>query len=142
MATRVLSSLWTPLANALVDGIVDALDAGPAAGTIKIYTGSQPATVATAPSGTLLGTLTLSDPAFGAAVNGVATASAITGDTSADASGTAGWFRAADSTGTAVIDGSVTATGGGGDLQLNSVAIVTGGAIQVTGWTVSLPSAV
>jgi hypothetical protein len=124
--------------NATVNAITALLDAGPAAGTIKVYTGSQPATADTAATGTLLGTLTLTDPAFGAASAGSATAAAITGDTSADATGTAGWFRALDSTGAAVLDGSITATGGGGDLQLNSVSIVAGGTINVTAWTITM----
>lgn len=134
MTTRVATSGR----NAAVDAIVDLLDAGAGAAYIEIRTGSQPATANTAATGTLLGTLTCSDPAFGAAASGTATASTITGDSSADATGTAGWFRAYDSTGAAVIDGSITATGGGGDLQLSSVSIVAGGTINITSWTVSI----
>jgi hypothetical protein len=140
MATRISQAA----AKAACDAVVDLLDAGPAAGYIEIRSGSQPATVNTAASGTLLGTLTLSDPAFGNATTAspsVATASAITSDSSADATGTAGWFRGYDSTGTAVIDGSVTATGGGGDLTLDSVSIVAGGVIAISSWTVSHPTA-
>lgn len=140
MATRIS----TAAAKAACDAVVDLLDGGPAAGYIEIRTGSQPATVATAASGTLLGTLTLSDPAFGNATTAspsVATASAITSDASADATGTAGWFRAYDSTGAAIIDGSITATGGGGDLTLDSVSVVAGGTLNITAWTVSHPTA-
>jgi hypothetical protein len=139
MATRISQAA----AKAACDAVVDLLDGGPAAGYIEIRTGSQPATVNTAATGTLLGTLTLSDPAFGNATTAspsVATASAITSDTSADATGTAGWFRGYDSTGAAVIDGSVTATGGGGDLTLDSVSIVAGGTIAMTSWTISHPT--
>jgi hypothetical protein len=138
MATRIS----TAAAKAACDAVVDLLDGG-SPGYIEIRTGAQPATVATAASGTLLGTLTLSNPAFGNATTAspsVATASAITSDTSADATGTAGWFRAYTSAGTAVIDGSVTATGGGGDLTLDSVSIVAGGTIAMTAWTVSHPT--
>lgn len=134
MATRIS----TAARNAAVDGVVDLLDGGAGAGYIEIRTGSQPASVGTAATGTLLATLPLSDPAFGAASSGTATASAITDDTSADATGTAGWFRAYDSAGTGVIDGSITATGGGGDLTLNSTSVVTGGLVEVTAWTVSI----
>lgn len=136
MATRISTVART----AAADAIVDQLDAGPAAGYIEIRTGAQPATANTAATGTLLATLTLSDPAFGAAVSGVATASAITSDAAADATGTAGWFRAYTSAAGAVIDGSVTATGGGGDLQLNSVSIVLGGTVSITSWTVTMPA--
>ena len=136
MATRISIAA----AQAACNAIVDLLDGGAGAGYIEIRTGAQPATVATAATGTLLGTLTCSDPAFGnasAASPSVATASAITSDTNADATGTAGWFRAYDSVGTAVIDGSITATGGGGDMTLDTVSIVAGGTIAITSWTVS-----
>lgn len=135
MATRIATSAR----NAAADAVVDLLDAGAGAGYIEIRTGSQPATPNTAASGTLLATLTLSDPAFGAAASGTATASAITSDTSADATGTAGWFRGYDSTGAAVIDGSVTATGGGGDMELDSTSIVAGGTVAITAWTITVP---
>lgn len=110
-------------------------------GTINIYTGAQPATPGTAASGTLLGTLTLSATAFGAASAGTITAAAITGDSVADASGTAGYFRVFGSTSVAVIDGTVSASGGGGELVLSSVSIVAGGTINVTSYTITMPGA-
>lgn len=140
MATRISNAA----AAAACNGVTARLDAGAGAGYIEIRSGSQPATVGTAATGTLLGTLVLSKPAFGTATTAspaVATAAAITSDTTADATGTAGWFRAYASDGTAVIDGSVTATGGGGDLALDSTSIVAGGTIQMTAWTVSHPTA-
>jgi hypothetical protein len=130
-------------AKAACDALVDLLDVG-GAGYIEIRTGSQPATANTAASGTLLGTLTLSNPAFGNATTAspsVATASAITSDTNADATGTAGWFRAYSGGGTAVIDGVIsTVAAGTGDMQLDSTSIVAGGTIAVSSWTVSHPT--
>lgn len=137
MATRISVAAR----SAAADAVVDLLDGGAGAGTLEIRTGAQPATPATAASGTLLATLTLSDPAFGAASSGVATASAITDDTSADATGTAGWFRAKDSSGNAVIDGDITGTGGGGNMELDSTSIVSGGLVEVTSWTITMPGA-
>lgn len=138
MATRI----GIAAAQAAVDAVVDLLDAGAGAGYIEIRTGSQPATVATAASGTLLATLPLSDPAFGAASSAspsVATASAITSDTNADASGTAGWFRAYDSNAVARIDGAITTTAvGTGDMLLDDTNIVAGGTVAITAWTVSM----
>ena len=52
--------------NASTDGVVDLVDAGAGAGTLKIYTGTQVATGDTAEAGTLLATVTFADPAFGA----------------------------------------------------------------------------
>jgi hypothetical protein len=137
MATNTRIS--TAARNAAADGIVDLLDGGSGAAKIRIYDGSQPAGPGTAVSGqTLLAELTCSDPAFGAASSGVATASAITSDTVADATGTASWFRALTSDNTAVIDGSVGTSDA--DLVLDSVSIVAGGTVAVTAWTVTMPA--
>lgn len=135
MATRIS----TAAQNAACDAMVDLLDAGPAAGTIKVYTGSQPATANTAESGTLLATFTLADPAFGAASSGVATLASTPRTTTGVADGTAGWFRAEDSTGANVFDGSVTATGGGGQLELNTTTISTGVSVSITSGTFTQP---
>lgn len=129
----------TSARNAACDGVVDLLDAGAAAGTLKIYTGSQPATPATAPSGTLLATVTLADPAFGASATGVATGTDPASVT-AVATGTAGWFRLEDSTGANVFDGDVTATGGGGVMTLSSTALVSGSPVDITSFTVTMPA--
>lgn len=108
-------------------------------GTLAIYTGTQPATPESAVTGTLLGTLTLNATAFGAASGGVITANAITGDTTADATGTAGYFRIWKSDGTtAVLDGTVGTSGA--DLNLNSVAIQAGADIEITSLTITLPT--
>jgi hypothetical protein len=110
-----------------------------AGGTLAFYTGTQPATPETAVTGTLLGTLTLASPAFGAAAGGVITANAITGDLTADADGTAGYYRAWKSDGvTAVLDGSVGVSGA--DCNLNSIEIRAGADIEVTSWTITLPT--
>lgn len=129
-------------AIAACNAVVDLLDVG-GAGSIEIYTTPVPSEVDTAATGTLLGTLPLSATAFGAAADaapgGRATAAAITSDSSADATGTAAYFRALNGSGTHVIQGTVTATGGGGDLELSSVSIVAGVAISITSWTFTMP---
>lgn len=137
MATR----LATATRNAMANGAVDLLDAGSGPGYVEVRTGSQPATANTAASGTLLGTLTCSDPAFGDAASGTATANAVTSDSSADATGTAGWFRAYDSAGNPVMDGSCGASGSGADMILDSTSVTAGGTIAVTSWTFTQPAA-
>ena len=125
--------------NAACDGIVDLIDGGPAAGTIKIYDGTQPATGGGGLSGnTLLATLTFSVTAFGAAAAGVATAAAITDDTSADATGTATWARLADSAGTTIFDCDVGTSGA--TLNLNTTSIVAGGVVSCSAFTVTMPA--
>jgi len=139
-------ALQTRISNAAAiaacDAIVDRLDIG-GAGKLRIYDGTQPNDPDTAVSSqVLLAELTLSNPAFGNAADanpgGRATASSITADSSADATGTATWFRAINGSGTAVIDGSVGTTSSF-DLQLNTTSIVAGGNVAVTSWTFTMP---
>lgn len=130
--------LTVALQTSCITPIMTAIDAGAGAGLIDIYNGAIPATAATAvTTQTKLGTLTFSDPS-GSVTSGVFTASSITQDSSADATGTASWARIKDSTGATVGDIDITSTGGGGLLQLNTVNIVAGGPIIVTALTLSV----
>lgn len=138
MATRIPNASR----SAAVDGVTALLNGGSAAGYIEVRTGAQPSDPDDAASGTLLATIPLNDPAFTAGVDGVATADVSPALTAAAvATGTAGWFRAYDSNDVSVIDGSATATGGGGDLQLNTTSLVTAVDVTVTAWTITMPAA-
>ena len=129
--------LTNAAASAAADAVVDRIDAG-GAGTIKIYTGTIPTDADTAIGAqTLLATLTFSATAFGAASNGVATASAITDDTSADATGTAAWARIASGAGTTQMD--VTVGTSGEDINFNTVSFVAGATVAITSLTVTQP---
>jgi hypothetical protein len=123
--------------SAACDAVVDSVDGGSGAGTLEIRSGSQPANADDADSGTVLATLTFSDPAFGAASNGVATAAAITSDSSADASGTAGYFVVKTSAGTKIFTGTVGTSGA--DLNLVTTTIVATQPVQVTSMTFTIP---
>ena len=132
----------TAARNAACDALVDRIDAGTGAGTIAIRTGAPPTNVSDASSGTLLGTLTFGATAFGAASTGTATANAITSDSSADASGDAGYFRvyqgaaadtAADWQGTA---GEAADTP---DMEFDNKSIVSGGTIAISSFTLTVP---
>lgn len=136
MALRIT----TAARNAAADAVVDLLDAGAGPATIEIRSGSQPASANDAATGTLLATFTLGDPAFGAAASGAATLAGVPRTTTGAAAGTAGWFRAKDSTGATVFDGSVTATGGGGELQLNTTTISVGVNVEITSGTITMPA--
>jgi hypothetical protein len=118
-------------------------------GRINIYTGTQPATCATAASGTLLGTLTLaSDSVTAGASSGTMTFAAITSDTSADATGTAGYGRvyrtgdtapgSAGNTTDRRLDFAISTSGS--DVNFDSVSFVAGGTIAISSLTVTLPS--
>lgn len=127
----------TTLRNARLDAIDDQVNGGAGAGLLRIYDGSRPATGGTAT--TLLAELTFSDPAFGAASSGTLTASAITDDSSANATGTATWFRVVDSAGTFVMDGDVGTSGS--DLNLNTTSISSGGTVEVTSFVITAGNA-
>lgn len=115
----------TSLRNARMDQITTAIGAS---GLLRVYDGSRPATGGAAT--TLLAQLALSATAAPAASGGVLTFNAITQDASADATGTATWFRITTSGGTAVIDGSVGTSGS--DLNLTTTSIVAGQPVSVS----------
>jgi hypothetical protein len=109
-------------------------------GYVRVYSGTVPATPETAASGTLLAELRFSATAFGSASGGIFTANAITSDSNANNSGTAGWARVLKSDGTSAIwDCDVTATGGGGAITFDTVNLVAGAVISLGGFTVTLP---
>ncbi len=123
--------------NEAANTACDAMAALANSGKLRIYDGSQPANADAAIGGAnLLAELTMNATAFGASVAGVATANAITSDTSADATGTATWFRVWKSNGTSPLwDGTVGTSGA--DLNLNAVALVAGAAVSITSFTVT-----
>lgn len=125
----------TSARNAALDAIETAVGTS---AIMKVRTGSVPATVATADSGTVLATLNLPTDWLAAASSGSKSKSGTWEDTSADATGTAAHFRiyASDGT-TAHIQGTVTATGGGGDMTLDNVSIASGQAITITSFTLT-----
>ena len=127
--------------NAAVNAVTALIDAGASAGTLKIYTGSAPGDADTAPTGTLLVTVTLNDPAYAAASGGVAALDvtpALSGG--AVATATAGYFLIEDSNGVNIMTGSITATGGGGDLELTDITLTSGQTVNITSLNVSIPS--
>ena len=127
----------TGLRNALADAIT-AFAGGSC--QLKIYSGTQPATPATAVSGTLLAELTCNATFAPAASGGVLTLNSITNDSSANATGTAGYFRLFKSDGTTVVcDGEVGTSGA--DLNINSVSISSGAAVAVTSATITIGNA-
>lgn len=110
--------------------------------TIRIYDGTAPTNAGTAlGSNNVLATFTLSNPAFDSTANGVMTLDVTPALTvAAGASGTATFFRILQAGTTAVLQGSVTATGGGGDLQLNTTSLSSGVNVTITSGTVTMPT--
>lgn len=120
----------TDVRNDIADLVVDKIDvSGP--GTIVFQDGSQ--------NDSAVATLTFSATAFGAASNGIATAAAIVGDSDCNA-GTVSKFTVFDGAGDSCFNGTVTATGGGGDIVLSSTSIGKGDTITISSLTYEAPN--
>jgi hypothetical protein len=105
---------------------------------LRIRTGGQPATCATADSGTVLAEATLPSDWMAAASSGTKALSGTWQDTSANATGTAGHFRIYDAAGTTChMQGSITGTGGGGDMELNNTSIASTQTVTITAFTLT-----
>jgi len=125
----------TQLADATVNAQADAMARLLDNGYLRIYDGTQPATGDTAISSqVLLAELRFNATSAPAASGGLLTFNAITSDSSADATGTAAWFRAFKSDGTTkVFDGSVGTSAS--NIVLNSVSIAAGATVAVSSFT-------
>lgn len=101
---------------------------------LRIYDGTRPSTGGAAT--TLLAELTCGTPFASAASGGTLTLGAITQDSSANATGTATWFRIVQSGGsTHVLDGNVGTSGS--DLNLTTTSIVSGQPVSITSFTIT-----
>lgn len=127
----------TTVRNAWLDQIETTISTSP---TLEIRSGTAPATCATADSGTVLATMTLPSDWMAAASGGSKAISGTWQDASADATGTAGHFRIKAGA-TCHIQGSVTATGGGGDMTLDNTSITAAQQVTVTSFTLTASGA-
>lgn len=127
--------LSTTVRNARLDAIETTIGVS---AVLKIRTGAAPANCGTADSGTVLATLALPADWMAAASAGAKAKSGTWEDASADATGTAAHFRlyASDST-TCHAQGTVTATGGGGDLQVDNTSFAISQAFSVTSFSLT-----
>lgn len=124
----------TTLRNNRLDQIESTLGA---TAKLYLYTGSPPANCATADSGSLLATMTLPTDYMAAASSG-SKALLGTWTTTGSASGTVGYFRIKDNAGTTThLQGTVTVTGGGGDMTLDNTSVASGQTINITTFTIT-----
>jgi len=126
-------SLTTTVRNNMLDQITAAISTS---GLLRIYDGTPPANVGTALSGnTLLATLALTATSAPGASGGVLTYNSISPDTSADATGTASFFRLLTSGATAVVQGTVGTSGA--DINFNTVSFTSGSNVAVSSLTIT-----
>ena len=105
---------------------------------LRIRSGAAPANCAAADAGTVLATVNCPSDWMAAASSGSKSLSGSWVDSSADATGTAAHFRLYDSTGTTChVQGTVTATGGGGDMTVDSTSFTAGQQFTVTTFTLT-----
>jgi hypothetical protein len=132
-------TLETVTRNASCNAEVDLVDGGVGAGYVEIRDAT-----------TVLATITLHTTAFGAASSGSAVA--IGGDdtnpigagnprsATASGTGTADNYRIYDGSDTLLWSGTVTGTGGGGDMELDNTSIASGQTVNLTGLTHTVPA--
>lgn len=123
--------------NAALDAIETAIGSAP---TLELRTGAPPANCAAADSGTVVATMVLPSDWLAAASAGVKSLSGTWQDTSADASGTVGHFRFKQGA-TCHWQGTVTITGGGGDMTLDNNVVAITQQVTITALTLTMGGA-
>jgi hypothetical protein len=120
--------------NARLDQIESTIGTAP---TLEIRSGSPPANCAAADTGTVLATLTLPSDWMAVAASGSKAISGTWQDLSCDNTGTAGHFRIKAGS-TCHLQGTCTATGGGGDMEVSpGVSITAGQSFTVNTFTLT-----
>jgi hypothetical protein len=119
--------------NARLDVIESTIGASP---SLEIRTGAAPASCAAADSGTVVSTVVLPADWQAAASGGSKALSGTWQDASADATGTAAHFRIKQGA-TCHMQGTVTISGGGGDMQVDNTSFATGQTFTVTSFTLT-----
>jgi hypothetical protein len=127
--------LSTAVRNARLDQIESTIGTS---AILRVRTGAAPANCATADTGTVLATINLPSDYMSAASGGVKQLTGSWVDSSADATGTAAHFRLYDSAGTTChLQGTVTATGGGGDMEVNTTSFSAGQQFTITAFSLT-----
>ncbi|MDT8442596.1 MAG: hypothetical protein RQ723_13225 [Desulfuromonadales bacterium] len=138
-------ALSTGLKNQILDGILNsAAGTDFDAGVLELRTGAAPGPDLAA-AGTLVAEVAVPVDGFAAAASGSAAKAGTWQDTAANAAGTVAHFRlrasgdvGGASTTERRIEGSVTGTGGGGDIELQNTVVEVGQTITATSLTVSV----
>ena len=121
--------------NDRLDAIETTIGASP---ILEIRSGAVPANCAAVDNGTVLATLNLPSDFMAAAAAGSKAKSGTWEDASADATGTAAHFRIKDNGGsTCHLQGTVTATSGGGDMEVDNVSFAITQSFTVTAFTLN-----
>ncbi len=127
--------LSTTVRNARLDSIETTVGTS---AIIRIRSGSAPANCGTVDSGTVLAEITLPSDWMNPASGGTKTKNGTWQDLSADNTGTAAHFRLYDSAGTTChMQGTVTGTGGGGDMEVSNTSFTAGQSFSISTFTLT-----
>jgi mono/diheme cytochrome c family protein len=127
----------TTVRDALLDVIESTIGTS---AVLKLFDGTLPANCGTADAGTVVASMSLQSDWMAASSSGSKAKSGTWSDASADATGTVDYFRLYASNGTTChMQGTVTATGGGGDLTLDNVSVASAQVVTITGFTLTAP---
>ncbi len=129
----------TTLRNALLDAWETAIGTS---AKVMLYSGSMPANVAAATTGTKLVEFDLGSDWAGNAASGIKSLNSLPATTTGITIGSLGYYRVFASNGTTCHEqGTITITGGGGDMTVNSTSVVTGQTVNITLWSKTAPGA-
>jgi hypothetical protein len=130
--------LATDLRDALVGVFETNIGTSP---ILNLYTGSPPAAISDADSGTLLASIALPSDWLTAPNSGTVSKNGTWQDLAANNTGNAGYFRIKTSGSVVKMQGTVSASGGGGDMIVNDIALVTGLPFSISTFTITAPGA-
>ncbi|HEY8593303.1 MAG TPA: hypothetical protein VIL42_10640 [Sphingomicrobium sp.] len=125
-------------AHAMLDAIETDIGGSP---VLYLRSGAQPATCGAADTGTLIATIAMAADAFSNATSWAKAIAATISDLSADNAGTLGHWRIKTSGGVTKLQGSITASGGGGDMTVDNTNVTAGQQVDVTSFAINFPSA-
>jgi hypothetical protein len=139
MLPRMTLQFSTAVRAAMADAIETQVGAS---AILKLRTGAPPANPAAADSGTVVATLNLPSDWLTNPGTGAKALSGVWEDLSADAAGTIGHFRLYASNGTTCgAQGTVTITGGGGDMTVDNPVVEAAQKVSVTSFTLTTGNA-
>lgn len=129
------------LSVAVQDAMLNAIETAiGVSAVVKLRSGAQPANCAAADSGTVIATFSLASDWMAASSSGSkAFSSTPLDDPSADNAGTLAHYRVYASDGTTChMQGTITATGGGGNMTVDNTVVTAGQDVKITSWSINM----